>query len=326
MGEPREVPPCWFLVGPTASGKNSGAIPIARALGAEILVLDSMKVFRGMDVGTAKPTAEMRAAVPHHALDLVDPSEPFDIARYLRAVDLALADLDSRGVSALFVGGTHLYLGALLRGVWVGPPPDHVLRAELEARAAAGESLHERLAAVDPASASRLHPNDRRRIIRALEVHAVTGQALSVWQRDHTRPHLRRGYRGLMVVRPREELYERIDRRIPAMFDAGWVDEVEAIRSGSGFGPQARHAIGYQEIDAALAAGEDPRGLVPAIAGRTHDFARKQLNWLARFDQLDQVSLAGQSGASARDALLRAIDARRAAPPSEPAGGVWLRT
>lgn len=317
--------PAWFVVGPTASGKHAAALELARELGAEIVVLDSMKVYVGMDVGTAKPSAADRAAIPHHALDLVSPSAEFSLEHYLAHIRHVLSALDLRGVPALFAGGTHLYLQALLRGVSTGPPPDPARRAALEARARAGESLWDALRAVDPETALRLHPKDERRIVRALEVAEVAGRPMSALVRGGTIPALDRGYRGIAVVRERADLYARIDLRVRQMFDAGWVDEVRAIEGGGGFGPQAGQAIGYAEIRRALALGCDPATELARIQARTRNFARKQLNWIGRFDELVRVPVSGIERSRALAHIVEVARQRAARPPDEPRGGPWLR-
>ncbi|MGC1275510.1 MAG: tRNA (adenosine(37)-N6)-dimethylallyltransferase MiaA, partial [Planctomycetaceae bacterium] len=163
---------CWVLAGPTASGKSAAGLALAERIGGEILSLDSMAVYRGMDVGTAKPSIEDRTRVPHHLIDLVEPSENFSVAEYLALAERACRDVVSRGRTPLFVGGTGLYLRSLLRGVFEGPAAGPEIRSRLEHEAATlgVEALHARLATVDPATAARLHPNDVRRVIRALEV------------------------------------------------------------------------------------------------------------------------------------------------------------
>lgn len=313
---------CWFLVGPTACGKNSGAIPLAEQLGAEIIVLDSMKVFRGMDIGTAKPTPAQRAAVPHHGLDLAAPSERFDVERYLQHVDGVLAELDRRGVPALFVGGTHLYLQALVRGVFRGPPPDAAIRAAHAQRPA--PELHAELSEVDPATAARLHPNDHKRISRALEVFELTSRPLSELQAAETQPRLDRSYRGLVACRQRDELYDRIDRRVEQMLSQPWLEEIARIEASGGFGPQAAQAIGYRELRQALADGADPRApeVAQRIQTKTHNLARKQANWLGRFTELERVELSGCDGPQAARRILEASARCRL---RQPTGGRWLR-
>ncbi len=279
--------PLRALVGPTASGKTSLALELCRQSGAEVVSLDSMLVYRGLDIGTAKPTAAERAAVPHHLIDLVEPNERFDVQQFLAALRTALVDLERRGVPALLVGGTGFYLAAVLRGQFDGPPVDAELRKELEARAVelGPERLHEELAAVDPASAARLHPRDVRRVVRALEVQRQTGQPLSAWQQEWGGERSARERRARLVgleLGP-DELDRRIRARTAAMLDAGWREEALAVRAGPGFGPTAVQALGYREVlawaDGALTRAEAEA----AIALRTRQFARRQRTWYRKF-------------------------------------------
>lgn len=281
-----ERAPLCALVGVTGSGKTALGLEIARAAGAEILSLDSMLVYRGLDVGTAKPTAAERARVPHHLIDLVEPRERFDLARYLDAARDALASIERRGARALFVGGTPLYLRALTHGLFSGPAHEPRLREELEAhaRAVGPARLHAELAQVDPASATRLHPNDTKRVVRALEVWRQTGRALSELQREW----------GSGAGRPRRlvglrvdpaELDARLVARAEAMLDAGWTDE--ALRAeASGMGTSAVQALGYAEV-LELARGRITRAqCVARVALRTRQFARRQRTWLRKFPEV----------------------------------------
>lgn len=284
-------PQLHALVGPTASGKTALALAVAERAGAEVVSLDSMQVYRGMDIGTAKATQAERARVPHHMLDLVEPSERFDVQRFLAALAPILADVDRRGVRVLFVGGTAFYLKALTHGLFDGPPADLALRASLEAELAerGAEAMHADLQAVDSASAARLHPNDTRRVLRALEVHRQTGRPLSEAQQQW-------GWDGgdsagcerrlVGVGRTVEELDARIRSRASVMLDAGWAEETAAIRDGCGFGETAIQALGYPQV-LRLLAGELTRDECCAEIGlRTRQFARKQRTWYRKFDDI----------------------------------------
>jgi tRNA dimethylallyltransferase len=270
----------WYLTGQTASGKSAVALALAARAGAEILALDSMTLYRGMDIGTAKPTRAERAAVPHHLIDVLDPWEHASVAEYRAWAIAAVADVRARGKVPLFVGGTPMYLKALLRGLFEGPPADAGLRAKLEAEAdSAGDAaLHARLAALDAPTAARLHPNDRRRVIRALEVHALTGRRLSDLQREHDRPAA--GARVVALVRERADRVDRIDRRVDAMFAAGFVDETRRLQAG----PRPIHrvpaqGVGYAEVLDHLAGRSSLDQAIERTKIRTRQFARRQATW-----------------------------------------------
>jgi tRNA dimethylallyltransferase len=259
-----------ILTGPTACGKTALALDLAERIGAEIVALDSMTVYRGMDAGTAKPTPAERARVRHHLVDVLDPWEGLTVAWWLGRAAAACRDVTARGKRPLFVGGTPFYLKALLHGLFPGPPADAELRARLEDEAArAGPvSLHARLAAVDPKTAGRLHPNDVRRVVRALEVHTLTGKPISDWQQSWDTPAFAPDpsaappparIPAVVLELPREVLYERINRRVDEMLAAGWLDEVRRLRElPRPLSREARQALGYRELLAYLEGGEPP--------------------------------------------------------------------
>jgi tRNA dimethylallyltransferase len=278
--------PLAFLVGPTAAGKSALALELCRRAGAELLSLDSMQVYRGMDVGTAKPTPAERARVPHHLLDLVDPPERYHVHRYLDDAGEAWHAVRARGARALFVGGTGLYLKALVQGLFGGAPHDDEVRAELNRRAAAEGSaaLHAELAALDPELAARVHPHDAKRVVRGLEVQRSSGRTLSSLQREWSAAGRPRRVVGLAPAPERQE--ERIRARTQAMLAAGWVAEVERILAAGGFGPTSEQALGYAEIRAHLAGALPADELLPAIALRTRRFARRQRTWFRSFPEI----------------------------------------
>ncbi|MDB2577117.1 tRNA (adenosine(37)-N6)-dimethylallyltransferase MiaA [Planctomycetota bacterium] len=300
--------PLRFLVGPTASGKTGLGLRVAAELGAEIIALDSMTVYRGLDIGTAKPTLEERAQVPHHLIDVADPERRFDLQSYLGMVEEALLGLESRGSSALFVGGTGLYLAAMLRGVFDGPPADPELRALLTERAEreGDAALHAELAAVDPESAERIHVNDRRRTVRALEVWQQTGQTMSAHQSQWSDGPSPREARAVIVglELPTEELDRRIRLRTDEMLRAGWPEEAARVLSGRGLGPSASQALGYKAA-AAVGTGElsQAEGL-DEIALRTRQFARRQRTWFRKFD-IDWVDPRSEAASNAITARMR---------------------
>jgi tRNA dimethylallyltransferase len=270
------------LSGPTASGKSQLALEVAEALGAEVVAMDSMTLYRGMDVGTAKPTPEERRRVPHHLVDVLEPWQPASVAWWLEQATDCCKEIEARGKTALFVGGTGLYLKALLFGLFDGPPADEALRARLaeEAERTGPEALHARLAAIDPTSAQRLSPNDVRRAIRALEVWELTGQPLSAWQTQWGKELAPSAPRCVWLERPREELYRRINARVEAMVAGGLIEEARALRAlPRPLGREASQAVGYREafehLDGRLALAD----VVRAIQTRTRQLAKRQLTW-----------------------------------------------
>ena len=279
--------PILIITGQTASGKERLAVAVAASQGGEIVSADSMKVYRGMDIGTAKASPDERRAVPHHLLDVADPQETFSTAFWLRLADEAIADIHARGRVPIVSGGTPLYLKALLEGLFEGPAATPAVRERLvaEAEVQGTPALHARLAEVDAAAAARIHPNDLRRIVRALEVWELTGSPISDLQKQwgHRRPR----YRPLVAAirRGREDLTRRIQERVRRMAGAGLVEEVRrlAARPG-GLARGPRQALGYAEaldyLDGRMAWEET----VAAIVAHTRQFARRQMTWLSRFE------------------------------------------
>jgi tRNA dimethylallyltransferase len=282
--QPELAADCWFLSGPTAAGKSSLALRLARELGAEIVSVDSMAVYRGLDVGTAKPTATQQAAVPHHVVDIVSPAEPFSVALWLAAAARAVADCRSRGRRILFVGGTPLYLRALRDGLAPLPPADEELRQRLAAEAATHglAALHARLGTIDPPAAARIHPHDAKRIIRALEVAETTSRPLS--QAFAPAPHPIFDSQFLILDIPRASLRDRIDRRVEQMFAAGLVEETRtALAAPGGIGPTARQAAGYTEAIDLIEGRIDRTAAIRRTQQRTRQLAKRQLTWLRSF-------------------------------------------
>jgi tRNA dimethylallyltransferase len=297
-----------ILTGPTGSGKTQLALELAGRLNAEIVAMDSMTLYRGMDIGTAKPTALERRQIPHHLLDVLDPWESSSVAWWLERAAACCRDIEARGKRVLLVGGTALYLKALLHGLFDGPPADEALRRQLteEAERAGRAALHERLAGVDPASAARLHPNDVRRVVRALEVWQLTGRPISAWQqqwekreqgtgnRDQQTGTERRGdpSSSLFPVPcslfplsfwldwPRPELYTRINRRVEDMVAGGLVEEVGALRRlPRPLSREATQALGYKEMFDHLDGRATLAEAVTRIQTRTRNFAKRQITW-----------------------------------------------
>jgi tRNA dimethylallyltransferase len=287
---------CWFLAGPTAVGKSEVAVELARRIGAEIVSLDSMSLYRGMDIGTAKPSPRLRELVPHHLIDVIEPHEEFSVAQYVDAAGRAAEEIMARQRTPLFAGGTGLYLRSLLRGVFEGPSADPDLRSELEAQAALAtpEELHQRLQAVDPASANWIHPNDVRRIVRALEVYQRTGQPLSALQRQVPLPPDIRPENVFWLSPPRSWLYDRINRRVELMFAEGLLDEVaHLLAAPNPLSRTARQALGYQEAIDHLEGRLSLAETIERIQARTRQFAKRQHTWFRHLEECRAVEITG---------------------------------
>jgi tRNA dimethylallyltransferase len=288
---------CWFLTGVTATGKTRIALALAHALDAEIVSLDSMAIYRGMDVGTAKPTAQQQAEVRHHLIDLVEPEEDFSVAQYLDAAGATIAEIRARGREVLFVGGTPLYLKALLRGLFEGPPANWDLRREIEREVAevGTHALHQRLEQVDPVAASAIHPNDARRLIRALEVYRATGQPISHQQMEFDEGRPAEACRVFVLRRPRPEQNARIDARVDEMLERGLVDEVRKLTTGGRrLGRTAGQAVGYREVIEHLEGKCDYATMVERIKTRTRQFAKRQGVWFRSLSECRFVDIEGE--------------------------------
>ena len=279
MGKPQIV----VITGPTATGKTALALTLAQRYNAEIISADSRQVYRHLNIGTAKPTAAEQAQVPHHVIDVVNPDEHFDVARFRVLAHEALAALTRRGKRVFVVGGTGLYIRALTRGLFIGPQADPALRKRLAAREQEHGPgfLHNWLRQVDADTARRLHPHDRARLIRALEVWLLSGKPMSVWQREHG--FRERPFSTLLVslVLEREVLARRIQQRCQQMIRAGLVDEVRRVWD-MGFGAQLPvfRTIGYAQIVDLLHGRSSPEEAVAHMATATRRLAKRQLTWL----------------------------------------------
>lgn len=284
---------CWFLAGPTAVGKSAAGLELAALLNAEIVSLDSMTLYRGMDIGTAKPSLAERQAVRHHLIDILDPHEEYSLAQYLVAAEQVCRAILARGRTPLFVGGTGLYLRTVLRGLFEGPEADWEFRRSLEGLASQDpQALHARLQAVDPESAARLHPHDTRRLIRALEVQHLTGVPLSVQQQQQARPANERPAHVLWLEPPRDWLYERIDRRVEVMFENGLVAEVRALLGpGKSLSRTARQALGYKEVIEYLSGARSLAETVSLIQQRSRHFAKRQQTWYRNLEECEALSI-----------------------------------
>jgi tRNA dimethylallyltransferase len=287
---------CWFLAGPTACGKTAVGCELAGLINAEIVALDSMSLYRGMDVGTAKPDAAARARVPHHLIDILDPSQEHSLAEYVTAAAAAAREIVDRGRIPQFVGGTGLYLRGILRGVFEGPAADWKLRNELKSLAERDGTkiLHARLSRVDPELAARLPQEDLRRIIRGIEVFELTGVPLSQQQRQQPLPAGERPAHIYWLHPPRQWLHERIDRRVAEMFRAGLVAEVERLLAGERpMGRSARQALGYKEVIEHLQGRISLSETVALIQTRTRQFAKRQHTWFRNLIECTAIEMEG---------------------------------
>lgn len=278
------------IVGPTAVGKTAVSLEVAEALAAEIISVDSMQLYRGMDIGTAKPDAGMRERVPHHLLDMKDPAEPVTVAEYQELARAAIDDITVRGRLPLLVGGSGLYLRAVVDDLDFPPRSPEIRRAlEDEAESLGAEVLHARLIELDPVAASRIEPGNARRTVRALEVIELTGQRFSdnnAWDRYESRYDL--AMAGL--IRERPDLYERVVDRVDAMFEQGFAAEVEEL-ARKDLGTTARQALGYKQIlDRPGAPAEDAK---EAIVRATKRFVRRQESWFRSDPRIEWFDAAG---------------------------------
>ncbi|MBL9149159.1 MAG: tRNA (adenosine(37)-N6)-dimethylallyltransferase MiaA [Phycisphaerae bacterium] len=281
--------PILVIVGPTAGGKSALAMELARTLPGECISADSMQIYRGMDIGTAKPTAAERSEIPHHLIDLVEPDDDgFTVDAWLERATATIDEIRRRGRTPIVVGGTNLYVRALLEGLFEGPEPDPALRAALEALPLT--ALREELCRVDPPSAARIHPNDLRRTVRALEVFRQTGTPLSTLQTQWSADVRQNARQDAIVVGlewPVESINRRINARVKDMMAAGFLDEVRGL-AARGLGRQAREAVGYGELLEHLAGRVSLEDAVEAIKIRTRRYAKQQRTWLRRFRALER--------------------------------------
>jgi len=271
-----------FIVGPTGSGKTAIAMAVAERLGAEIVNADSRQLYLGMDIGTAKPSAEERRRVPHHLIDVRTPDRPLDVAEFVAMARAAIFDINQGGRRALVVGGSGFYLRALRGGIFSGPAASLEIRAEFEQIAAERgiPFLHDELMKIDPPSASRIQRNDLYRIVRALEVHRITGIPISVHQERHR--FAEREFDALTIALevPRAQLYAGIDARFDAMIADGFVDEVRGL-IGAGYSPERPplSTIGYRELSAFVRGEMTLEAAVELAKRKTRQFAKRQLTW-----------------------------------------------
>ncbi|MCA9281470.1 MAG: tRNA (adenosine(37)-N6)-dimethylallyltransferase MiaA [Phycisphaerales bacterium] len=282
---PSMLPPMPVIVGPTAGGKTALAVAIAQRLidkksGGEVVSADSMLIYRGMDIGTAKPTAEEQAGVPHHLIDIVEPSDSFSVDQWLARAEACITDIRARGLVPIVVGGTHLYAKALLEGLFDAPKPDPAIREQLSAMDPAARRAE--LERVDPQAAQRIHPNDTRRTIRALEVFRQTGKPISEHQGQWDAGKVRPDALLVGLEWPISVINQRINARVKRMARAGLIDEVRALLDANRLGPQAREAVGYKQLIDFVDGKTAEEDALERIKIETRRLAKNQRTWLRR--------------------------------------------
>jgi tRNA dimethylallyltransferase len=270
-----------LVAGPTGVGKSAAALALSERIGGEVVSADSIQIYRGFDVGSSKPSAEDRARILHHLIDALAPTEPVDAMRYAALADAAIADIHGRGRVPVVVGGTGLWLRALVRGLVALPPVDPSLRTDLESQwdAAGPEAMHARLHALDPVSAARIHAHDKLRVVRALEVHAQTGMPLGELRRAHASGEPRFSTFGVLLDLEPAHWRTGIAERTRAMLDAGWVDEVRGLIAQHGPELRPLRSVGYRQICEHLRGELPPEDLEPAILRATRVYGRRQRTW-----------------------------------------------
>lgn len=284
----------WYLTGPTASGKSGLALALAQHIDAEIVSMDSMAVYKHMDVGTAKPTAEQRATVPHHLIDLVEPNEDYSLSCFVQDAQRVYREIRERGKQVLFVGGTPLYLKSLLRGMFQGPPADWEFRKQVEADVEQYgiDELRKRLWQVDPLTAHKLHPNDARRMIRALEVAKIMGQPLSHLQAQFENGLPAERLRVFVLGLERSWLHHRINERVDQMFASGLVNEVRGLLERyTALQGTARQAVGYKEVIQFLNNEFDEATAIEHVKAHTRQFARRQEIWFRSLSECRRIDV-----------------------------------
>lgn len=284
--------PIWILTGPTASGKTDVALKIAESIGAEIVSADSMLVYRGMDIGTEKPSRTARNTIPHHLIDIVEPWEEYSVGQYVKDLEGVISRLYQQSKPCMVVGGTALYLKAIVDGLFEGPPADWEYRNYLRsvAEEKGSDYLHKILIEVDPEIATKLHSNDQKRVIRALEVYKTTGQRISSFQTQfgHKNPK----YDCLVVAleHDRDILYKRIEARIDRMLLRGLIDEVRTLlHNPSGLSKQASQALGYKEVINYFSGKYTLYEATEVMKKRTRWFAKRQMTWFRSFSDIHWV-------------------------------------
>lgn len=288
-----------LIAGPTGVGKTELSLEIAELLAAEVVNADSMQIYRYMDVGTAKPSREERDRIRHHLLDIVDPDQAFDAARYLEAATPVVATLHERNKIPLVTGGTGLYMKVLTRGICPGAPCDRKVREQLEneARSRGLLQLHEELSRVDPFLGAKIHPHDRQRILRALEVYRISGTPLSWWQSQHRFEKCRYRAIKIFLYRDREELYARINQRVLIMMEQGFLEEVRKLLD-MGYGPDLKsmQSLGYKQLTEHLRGECSLETAIYRVQRETRRYAKRQMTWFRGDPEFRWVHAEDQRG------------------------------
>ena len=300
------------IVGPTAVGKTELALELAKSIGGDIVSIDSRQIYRGLDIGTAKPTAIQRRVIRHHMVDLINPAQAFSAGRFAALAGDWVRLVQARGRPVLLVGGSGLYLSATIDGLSEAPPVSRSLRARLAVRLRKEgcEGLRCELRRLDPVAASEIEPGDAVRVLRALELTLTDRrQRAERWESDDARG-LEAMPMMVCLTRPRERLYQRIDSRVAAMFSAGWPEEVEGLLArGLDPGAPGLQSLGYAEVVAHLVAGLSKAKAIEAIQGRTRRFAKRQVTWFRRDRRLRWLDLDRLGNSGARERILRQWEA-----------------
>jgi len=315
--DPKDSPPLIALVGPTASGKSDAGFLLAlelesRGVACEIVSADSMQVYRHMNIGTAKPGDAMRRRIAHHMLDIVEPTENFNVSRFQQEASKIIRGLLAGGRGAIVVGGTGLYVKALVDGLNEAPAGDLQVRSRLEAEAEVlgGVTLYERLQEIDPEAAEKIHPHNIRRVVRALEVYEMSGTPFSQFHRQQKRPAWAERFQWFGLSIPLDRLDRRIEERTRAMFQRGLIDEVQGLlRRGCGSRHTALQGLGYKEVVEGLAAGKSEVEMEQLVAQRTRRYARRQLTWWRPEKRIQWLDVEADAERPAR-AVQRIMDAQ----------------
>lgn len=311
----------YILTGPTASGKTDTALKIAENINAEIVSIDSMLVYRNMDIGTEKPSASIRSEIPHHLIDIVDPWEEYNVGKYVKDFETVTNDLHQRGKPFIVVGGTALYIKAIMDGLFEGPSADWEYRNYLRtiAMQRGPDSLHRMLANVDPEAAGKLHFNDHRRIIRALEIIAKTGQSISCFQTQFGNKNPKYNCILTAIGHDRNALYRRIEDRVDRMLQRGLIDEVHTLLNNPpGLSKQASQALGYKEVIDFFNKKYTLSEAVDEIKKRTRRFAKRQMTWFRSFSNIHWISAsAGDDVASLSDKVFECFIRNKSLPNKE---------